>query len=403
MNITFLTQYYPPEVGAPQARLSELAGHLARRGHKVTVLTGMPNYPTGKIHPGFGGVLRKADENGIRVIRTWLYPTQDASLRRRLASYFSFVLSSGFFGMFLLPKTDYLLVESPPLFLGMSGWWLARSRRARLIMNVSDLWPESAVRVGAISRESWSYRIAVRLESSLYGRAWLVSGQSKTIVEDINARFPSVHTYHLSNGCDTQLFHPNQARMETRRSLAPGDEFTVLYAGLHGLAQGLEQILGAAKILSGEPRCRFVFIGDGPTKASLREQAESLRLSNVDFLNPVPSAQMPSILASVDVAIISLKTYIPGAVPSKLYEAMASARPVIYVAEGEGADIVKQSGSGLVVQPGNVQGIADAVVALMRTPELRTRLGSNGRQAAKDRFDRTAIADAFAVLVENSL
>jgi colanic acid biosynthesis glycosyl transferase WcaI len=401
MRIIFLTQYFPPEVGAPQVRLSELAHQFVRRGHEVTVLTGMPNYPTGKIYPGFAGALRRENEDGIRIIRTWLYPTQKADLRRRLANYFSFMLSSAFFGTFLLPRAQYLLVESPPLFLGVAGWWLSRLRRARMVFNVSDLWPESAVHVGAISRDSRAFRLAASLEGFLYRRAWLVSGQSKTIVGDVAARFSDVRTYHLSNGCDTQRFRPDRASSEVRNQLAPNDEFTVLYAGLHGLAQGLEQVIEAAKILSGERSCRFVLVGDGPTKASLQEEAGRLGLTNVAFLDPVPSGQMPGLVASADVAIITLKTYIPGAVPSKLYEAMASARPVIYVAEGEGAEVVRESDAGLVVQTGDAQGIADAVRALMDAPEERARLGLNGRRAAEGRFDRATIANRFIDLLEN--
>src|SRR5687767_12026368 len=132
MDITFLSQYYPPEIGAPQARLSELAAHFMRRGHLVTVLTAMPNYPTGKIHDGYRGLLRREIQDRVNVIRTMIYPTQKTDLTRRLTNYLSFVFSSATLGSFLLHRCDYLLVESPPLFLGLSGLYLSRLKRARM-------------------------------------------------------------------------------------------------------------------------------------------------------------------------------------------------------------------------------------------------------------------------------
>ena len=159
MRIGILTQYYPPEMGAPQARLSHLAGRFLQQGHQVVVLTAMPNYPHGHIFPGYGGFVRREDREGVSVIRCWLYPAQSARLVPRLASYFSFVLSSLLFGLFMLRRLDYLMTESPPLFLGVSGWLLALRTRARWIFNVSDLWPESAVHLGVVS-DGWGLRAA---------------------------------------------------------------------------------------------------------------------------------------------------------------------------------------------------------------------------------------------------
>ena len=158
VHLTVLTQYYPPEIGAPQVRLSELAAHFVQRGHSVTVLTAMPNYPTGKIYPGYSGLLRREHRDGVSMIRTFIYPTQKTDFMPRLMNYFSFVLSSATLGSALLGRADYLLVESPPLFLGLSGFWLSRLKHARLIFNVSDLWPETAVRLGILQPGSLACR-----------------------------------------------------------------------------------------------------------------------------------------------------------------------------------------------------------------------------------------------------
>ena len=327
MHLTLLTQYYPPEIGAPQARLSELANHFTNRGHSVTVVTAMPNYPTGRIHEGYGGLFRRETQLGAEVIRTFIYPTQTAKLLPRLANYFSFVVSSSIFATVLLRRTDYLMVESPPLFLGLAGIWLSLVKRARLIFNVSDLWPESAVRLGILRRGSLSVRLSERLESFCYKAAWLVTGQSQTILANVQQRFPNRTTFHLSNGVDTTLFSIDQASESARAMLNGSGKLVVLYAGLHGLAQGLEQILDAAEALCDDSSLQFVLVGDGPEKKSLLEHARERRLKNVRFLDPRPAREIPSVVAAADIVIVPLKTYIPGAVPSKLYEAMASAGP----------------------------------------------------------------------------
>jgi colanic acid biosynthesis glycosyl transferase WcaI len=403
MNLVLLTQYYPPEIGAPQARLSELAAHFVQRGHSVTVLTAMPNYPTGKISPGYGGVWQREQRDGVNVIRTFIYPTQKADFLRRLTNYFSFVLSSGLLGSALLGRADFLLVESPPLFLGLSGVWLSRLKRARLIFNVSDLWPQSAVELGMLRPGSLAFRVSAWLEAFCYRNAWLVSGQSKSILASITERFPDCSVFHLSNGVDTQRFRPQQQAKEMRGALNMNGHFVALYAGLHGLAQGLDQVLSAAEALRTEDHLQFVLVGDGPEKPALRERARQRALTNVRFLDPRPAGEMPQLLATADVVLVPLKKHIPGAVPSKLYEAMASEKPVILVASGEAAEIVRNQQAGIVVEPGNEAGFSQAVRTLHTQPALCRTLGENGRRAAEQYFDRTKIASRFIEHLEASV
>ena len=403
MHITLLTQYYPPEIGAPQARLSELAAHFVERGHSVTVLTAMPNYPTGRIATGYGGVLVREHQNGINLIRTFIFATQQARLARRMANYLSFVMSSAIIGSLLLAHTDYLLVESPPLFLGLSGIWLSRMKRARMIFNVSDLWPESAVQLGVLRRESRAFKASLLLEKLCYNHAWLITGQSRSILDDIHRRFPGKPTFHLSNGVDTRKFRPDLWTQDARATLGGNAECVVLYAGLHGLAQGLEQVLEAAEELQNDIGLEFVLIGDGPEKNELRSAAKRRNLSNVRFLDPRPAGEIPALIAAADVVLVPLKKYIPGAVPSKLYEAMASARPVILVADGEAAELVCQHKAGIVVKPGAINDLVHAIRRLHTDLSLRRTLGENGRRASKQLFDRTAIATRFIDHLEAKL
>jgi glycosyltransferase involved in cell wall biosynthesis len=400
MRLSIVTQYYPPEIGAPQARLSELASHFVKAGHSVTVLTAMPNYPLGRIYPGYGGLFRQEQKNGVKVIRTFIFPTQSAGLLPRLTNYFSFMFSSALFGSMFLPRSDYLLVESPPLFAGLPGVWLSKLKSARLIFNVSDLWPESAVRLGVLRAGSVACRVSARLESFCYQSAWLITGQSKTILENIRDRFPNRPTFHLSNGVDTDLFKPDRATAEAPAALEHDAKTVVLYAGLHGIAQGLEQLVEAAEVLRHDMGLRFMLVGDGPAKRSLFEGARERGLDNVRFEEPRPAGEIPALLAAADIIVVPLKMYIPGAVPSKLYEAMASGRPVVLIAEGEAAEIVRQHQAGIIVKPGDIRSLVCAIRTLQKQPSLRRTLGSNGRRAAKENFDRAAIARRFIERLE---
>jgi colanic acid biosynthesis glycosyl transferase WcaI len=407
MRIAILTQYYTPEMGAPQARLSELARNLVEGGHTVTVLTAMPNYPTGRLYPGYHGLYRRETAGGVSIIRTFIYPTSSVKLLRRMVNYFSFVFSSLLIGAVVLPRADFLITESPPLFLGISGFLLSRMKRARWIFNVSDLWPESAVRLGIVG-EGLSLRIAFWMESFCYRKAWLVTGQSREILADIRRRFSDAPTYHLSNGVDTNLFCSERRSEEVRRNLTAArtsvlsidNRCIALYAGLHGIAQGLDQILDAALLLREVRGLQIVFIGNGPEKDRLMRRTAELRLSNVSFLEARSREQMPATVASADIALVPLKTKLPGAVPSKIYEAMGSGVPVLLIADGEAADIITRFRAGIVVPHGDVQLIASALRELAGNSPLRQQMGDAGRQAAIGRFDRKAICDAFARWLE---
>jgi glycosyltransferase involved in cell wall biosynthesis len=403
MKLTILTQYYPPEIGASQNRLSNLASHFVAAGHEVTVLTAMPNYPTGKIHEGYGGLLRREQKDGVAVIRTFIYPAQSAAVVPRLLNYCSFVFSAVLLGSFLLKQSDFLFVDSPPPFLGIAATWLSRLQKAKVIFNVADIWPESAVRVGAIRQDSWVHRFGLSLERFCYRHAWLVTGQSKSILHDIEQRFPLQRTLLLSNGADTNTFRPQDRTEVGRARLTCRNEFVVLYAGLHGLAQGLDQVLAAAQELQGEQDYRFVFVGDGPHKQSLVLRAQHAGIRNVTFLDAMPSAAMPGLLAAADLVIVPLAMDIPGAVPSKLYEAMAMGRPFVLVACGEAAEIVKNHNAGMVVEPGQVASLVQTIRTLRSCPELAQTLSENARLAVVEHFDRAKIARSFIRYLESQI
>lgn len=405
MRIALLTQYYPPETGAPQTRLALLARRLTERGHRVTVLTAMPNYPKGQVYPGYGGLFRREKIEGIEVIRTYIYPSQKASFLPRMGNYFSFVISSALVGSLALKRADYLIVESPPLFLGLSAFWLSRLKRTRLVFNVADPWPEKLANMGILRPESLLYRITARLAAFLYNRSWLVSAQEKGVAAEIQQNFPKTRTYFFSNGADTSVFGPDKAIPEARQLLAGDAENLAVFAGSHNLIQGLDAVLDAAELLKDRLNLRFAFIGDGPEKERLVAAAERRNLTNVHFFEARPVAEIPPLLAAADFLLAPLKKDIPHVVHVKMYEALASGRPVILIAnpQGDAAAILRDNQAGLTVPPGDIEALAAGIATFCADPALRQRLGENGRRTAVEQFDRVKLTDRFIEYLEEHI
>lgn len=395
MRIGILTQYYPPEMGAPQSRLSDLAIQLRDRGHEVVILTAMPNYPHGRIREGYGGFLRREQRREGTVIRTWIWPSASQRPLPRVLSYLSFTISAGVAGAVCLPRLDVLITESPPLTLGVTGWILSKLKRAKSVFNVSDLWPESAVALGMLRPDGRATAIAYRLEGFCYRHSWRVSGQSAEILESVVHRFPTVKTIPFLGGADTDRFNPSRRSKDVRLDVLGPEPVIAVYAGLHGLAQGLDNILDAAEAVRDVPGLAIVLIGDGPVKQRLANTARSRGLTNVRFVDAIDRADVPAVLASADIALVPLGFRLPGAVPSKLYEAMASGVTVLLVAEGEPARILQTSGGGMVVAPGDSEELAAALRHLASSDALRASLGSAGRTAAVEKHDRRASCDRF--------
>src|SRR5438067_555346 len=309
VRILFLTQYYPPETGAPQNRISDWAVRLAARGHEITVLTAMPNYPGGKIFQEYRGrVLCEERRDGIRVLRTWIYATQSKDFIPRLMNYFSFAVSSVLLGIFKTGRQDVIVVESPPLFTGISGLVLRVLLRAKLVFNVSDLWPESAVALGVL-KNRLLITLSTWLENLLYRKSALITGQTNGIVSKIATRFPQKQVELITNGIDTEFFKSTSVERarDARQKVNINNGFVVGYAGLHGLAQGLETVLDAANQLKQYSDISFAFFGDGPEKPRLERLACDMALDNVRFYPNQSRSMVPEVLATFDASVVPLR------------------------------------------------------------------------------------------------
>jgi glycosyltransferase involved in cell wall biosynthesis len=400
MKILILTQYFPPEVGAPQNRLFELATRLKKQGAEVTILTAMPNYPKMVVHDGYKGKWYKREEiSGLTVHRSWIYVSSKKGILRRLLNYYSFVFSSFWVGLFKIRKQDLILVESPPLFLGKTGYLLKLFKRSKMIFNVSDLWPESAEKLGIVNNKMLLW-LSYKLEAFLYKRAWIVTGQTQGIVKDIQKRFPSKKVFWLPNGVNVKLFFPDEkGGMVWREKMGYSKEALLfLYAGIIGHAQGLEVILRAAKMVEDNPRIQFVLLGSGPEKEGLLNLATDLDLKNVKFLDPVSKAEMPAIVSASDAAVIPLKKLdlFLGAIPSKIFENMAMKKPILLGVDGEARELFIEKGKGgLFFEPENSVDLAEKVKLFAHDTDLRKQLGENAHTYVLENFDLDRIAEGF--------
>ncbi len=399
MKLLILTQYFPPEVGAPQNRLYELAVRLKKKGVDITILTAIPNYPQMEIYDGYKKKWYCYEEfDGLKVHRSWIFVRKNKSIFFRLMNYFSFVFSSIFTGWFKLRKFDFILCESPPLFLGITAYILKRLKKSKLIFNVSDLWPESAEKLGLV-KNKFFLKLSTRLEEFTYKHSELITGQTQGIVNNISERFPDKKIFWLKNGVDPDFYCPDKIKDNWRKKNAFKDnDLIFLYAGILGYAQGLEVILKAAFRLKDKENIKFVFYGNGPEKEKLIKTKTELNLKNIYFYDPVPKSDLPYIIKGIDAAIIPLKRLelFKGAIPSKIFENLAMKKPILLGIEGEAKELLIDEGKcGLAFIPEDDNDLFEKILTLYNSRNLIDELGENGRKYVSKNFNRDIIIDDF--------
>ncbi len=406
MRIAILSQYYPPEVGASQNRLSVLARLLVARGHSVEVLTALPNYPRRKCFRAYQSRFPVHETlDGIPVHRLGLHLPSRRTSPRRMLHYGSFALNALLRGGRFLAPADYLITESPPLHLVPTGALLARRLGAKLVLNVSDLWPASALQTGVI-RPGRVTRMAVRFEEWCYRRAALITAQSEGIVDDIANRFPKKVVSLYPHGVDLKQWSNMPTRAAARRTLGWQDQSVIVgYTGLHGPTQALHQIVLAAQRLRDDPRIQIVLFGDGPQKRWLEARAKQLDVVNVRFHPEEPHYRMPTILAGLDIGLATLASgkIFEGVRTSKMLEMMAAGLPVVLAARGESARLLDEAQAGIAVPPDEPEDLSVEIRGLAGDPDRRTRMGQNGRRYVEQQFDNERIVSTMEDLLHAHL
>jgi len=408
MKILYVSQYFPPEMGAPAARVSELSRHWVRAGHDVTVLTGFPNHPTGKLAAGYRKHFRRLvlteEIDGVKVVRTWLLPLPNRKPYERMLNYTSFCISAAFTGLFL-SRPDVVIASSPQLLVGLSGWWLARLKRASFVFEVRDLWPESLAAVGVGSSTSVLHRTLARIANLLYRRADRIAVVSPAfkdyLVKRLNVAAGKI--FVVQNGVETDLFDSGRPQPNLRSKLGLEGKFVVSYIGTIGIAHGLEKVLDAAAELQyTHPQIAFLFVGEGSDKERIISIAASRKLINVRFVDEQPRERIPEYICASDTCLVLLKKseIFKTVIPTKMLEFMSCARPVILGVDGQARKIIEEAHAGIFVQPENVGDLTGAVVRLASDPELGNSLGRNGRQHILQHFSRAQTARTYIQMLE---
>jgi glycosyltransferase involved in cell wall biosynthesis len=367
-------------MGAPQSRLSETAVGLKQLGWDVCIVTAMPNYPTGKIFPGYRRKLLKRERiDDIPVYRYVLYASNSKKRLPRIVSMLSFSISS-LAAVFSLRKfnPDYILTESPPLTLAATGVLLAKLTGARHIMNVSDIWPLSARELGAVA-DGFLHKMLKRLENRLYSSSFACTGQSQQIADYL--KFNGCDRVHLfRNGVDVSRFDHSVVKRND-------EGFKIVYAGLLGVAQGILALV--QNINFKEIGAEFHIYGDGAEKKQLEIFLESHPDSGVFLHEVVDRSHVPTIISQFNLTIIPLVKPLYGAVPSKIYEAMAAGLPMLFAGGGEGAELVKKYETGWVCEPSDFVAMKTALLDISKLGNVEfERVQRNCVNAAQQVFDR---------------
>ena len=407
MKILYISQYFPPEMGAPAARVSELARHWVQAGHQVTVLTGFPNHPTGIVPPEYRTKLRRLvhreQKDGVNIVRTWLIPRPNRKAHERLLNYLSFALSACITGTFL-SRPDVVIATSPQLFVGLTGRWLGWIKRVPFILEVRDLWPDSITASGMGSDADLSIRSLRALSALLYRSCDHLVVVSPAFKQELVAKW-HVHPEKISlveNGVETDLFTPDNAD-SAKSELGFENKFVASYIGTLGLAHGLQTVLQAASRLQDAfPEIRFLFVGEGADKDRLVSLVEDLKLTNVRFLPQLPRQKIPSIIRASDVCLVLLKkaSVFETVIPTKMLEFMASGRPVILGVDGQARQLIETARAGVSIEPENPAALAQAVTQLYLAAGLRKALGDNGRRYIVQNLSRAQTAETYLSVLE---
>jgi glycosyltransferase involved in cell wall biosynthesis len=405
MRILYLSQYFPPEAGATQTRAFEMARNFVRRGHEVCMICEFPNHPSGIIPPAYRRKLYELDElEGIQVIRVWVKASPEKNFSRRMLFYLSFMINAFLAGIFLARgHYDLIYATSPPLFVGGAALGLSFLRRIPLVFEVRDLWPESAIALGELQNRS-AIALATRLELACYHRARKIIAVTLGIITRLTDRgIPPAKLVCIPNGANTEMFRYDEtARQHLRQDMGLQDSYVVIYAGIFGIAQGLDTVVQAAQLLSAQPEIAFLLIGEGPEKVHIKNLIDQLNLNNVHILPEQLREKIPDFLSAADVAVIPLKNLdlFKGALPSKMFDAWACNRPILVSIDGEARQVLDKAGGGVFVPPEDAAELARQILYLKENPTAGAAMGLNGRLYTEQNHSRQALAQRLLDLLQ---
>lgn len=401
MKILYVSQYFPPEMGAPAARVSELSRAWTEAGHEVCVLTGFPNHPTGVIPPEYRGKIRARERwNRVEVLRTWVYATANRGIGRRTLGFLSFAASSVGLGALdrSVREADVVIATSPQFFCAVGGWVLSRILGVPYVLEIRDLWPASIVELGVVSPRNPAILALERLEQFLYRQAALLVSVTESYCEVWERQgIDPAKMRVIKNGVDLRLFTPRPIDEEQRAALGLQGKFVVSYIGTHGMAQRLQTLLDAAALLQDDPEIHVLLVGEGAEREQLVARAKAQGLRNVTLLGQQPRQAIPALVAASDVVAVLLRrsALFEKVLPSKMFEIMGSARPILLGVQGEAEQLLRDAGAGWVVPPEDPEALAAAIRRAKADPQECRRRGDAGRAFVGEHYDRDRLARRY--------
>lgn len=395
IRVLLLTQWFEPE---PTFKGLDFARELVRLGFEVEVVTGFPNYPGGKVYPGYKlKLLQRELIDGVQVTRVLLYPSHDQGAIGRVLNYVSFAAASLCYGLFGAKRPDVLYAYHPPLTVGISAALIRLFRRVPVVYDIQDMWPDTLRATGMFSNEK-ALQIVSRVCDWVYRHVdqlvVLSPGFKRLLVE---RGVPADKIEVIYNWCaEDSLAAPLG---EVPAAFPSQEKFRILFAGNIGKAQALDAVLRAAGLLQQQaPNLAFVFLGGGVEVRRLQQLAAEMSLSNVTFLPPVPMAEVGNYLNAADVLLVHLKKdpLFTITIPSKTQAYMAVGKPILMAVDGDAADLVRDSGCGQIAESENPQAIADAALTLMQAGSMqRNAMATNSRRFYQERLSLSVGAGRF--------
>jgi len=396
MHILFLTDNFPPEGNAPATRTYEHAREWVKLGHKVTIITGAPNFPEGKVFKGYkNSWYSKSFLDGIEVRRVKTYITANEGFAKRILDFMSFMVMSFFSGLFV-KKPDVIVGTSPQFFTAISAWALAAIRFKPFVFELRDIWPASITAVGAMGR-SLPIRILEKIEMFLYRRADKIISVTHSFKSELIERGVEGSKIDVVlNGVDLSKYEPSHSKDESfSEQYQLTDKFVVGYVGTHGLAHSLDKIVEAAELLVDLEDVRILFAGGGAAKADVERLVKEKQLSNVVLIPRQEKELMPKLWSLCDISLISLKNtdLFKTVIPSKIFESMGMGLPMVMTSPiGEATNILEKSRSGVIVTPESPKDVALIIRELYHDRVRLNEIAVNSSQAAKE-YDRKQLAE----------
>jgi glycosyltransferase involved in cell wall biosynthesis len=404
LKILLLTEYYPPEIGAGSIRAHEFARRWSDKAD-ITVLTALPNYPTGIIPEEYKGrFFVKEEKENYTLLRTFIIPASNTGFTKRLLSYVSFMFSSVIQGIFFIGKQDIIIASSPPLFIGISTYMLSKFKRIPFIFELRDLWPDILIEMGHLNNKL-IINIFKKIEFFLYRKALHIVTVSPRVKEIINNRGISVSKISvITNGVNLKFFNPGidiKGRMDHNFN----DKFIVSYIGTLAYQYGLDTILETARLMIERLDILFLFVGEGPQKNELNQRVKNKNLTNVMLKDAVPLDEVRNYYSQSDVVLVPLRNLplLESTIPVKLLESMAMEIPVIINANGVSRDIMEAGKAGLYAEPDNPQVLMKKILYLYDSPEIRKEMGRKGRQHIVKKYDREKLSQEYLGLIHSLL